>query len=308
MKSFTFFLFAGVLMSACTSYVPVRKTLPPEIILPENKGNFLFVDRFDHTGLEYNNDNKVEVFEIGQESFVKGLKAGFDTSQIYNLTLSDTLIASHSAHEPANNLDPETVYKLCKSSNQEYLLTLDNYHLYFDQDVEVVENEDGSKSRTAYYDLVVNTYITIYTKEGEIIDKIKDELRIYHNKRGVLSGLLAVGPSMGKADENVLIISDELGRKFIQKLYPLDIVEEREFYTSKEFTSAFKYYTMQNWQEVESELSKYKDNPDNKISGRAAYNLAVLYENINKPELMVYYYNIARQKLGSNTPFLPINQ
>jgi len=104
MKNLILLLIAGVLMSSCTSYVPVRKTLAPEITLPGNKGDFLFLDRFNPKDLEYNNENKIEVFDMGQRSFEEGLKAGFDTSRLYNLALSDTLIPSHSAHEPANNL------------------------------------------------------------------------------------------------------------------------------------------------------------------------------------------------------------
>ncbi len=306
MKTNLIFALLIATLSSCTSYVSVQKTLPPEIIIPDNEGDFLFVNRFVYTDLDYNNENKKEVFSMGQKSFVEGLKAGFDTSQYYHLTLGDTIIKAHSAHEPAANLSPTDVLTLCEQFNQEYLLTLDNYDLFFFQDVEVVEDEDGSKSRTAYYDLVVNTYVTIYSKDGLIIDKIKDELRIFHDKRGVISGLLAVGPSMGKADKNAILISDELGRKFIQKFYPMNIMEERLFYTSKEFSRAYNNYLMQNWVSVESDLQQIAENPDKKTSGRAAYNLAVFYENRNKPDLMKYWYNIAKQKLGSDIPRLPI--
>ena len=307
MKNLALLLLLATFLSSCTSFVPVRKTLPPELVLENNSGDFLFVNRFDHSGLEYNNENKIEVFEMGQKSFIQGLKAGFDSSRLYHLTLSDTLIAAHSAHEPANNLPHEIIFDLCESYNQNYVMTLDNYNLYFDQDVEVVEEEDGSKTRTAYYDLVVNTYITIYSRDGEIVDKIKDEQRIQHDKRSVISGLLAAGPSMGKADKNAVLISDDLGRKFIQKFYPLNISEERIFYTTKEFSKAYNNYLVSNWEAVESELHLYKDHPDKKISGRAAYNLAVLYENLNRPSEMQHWYRMAKQKLGSETPFLPVN-
>ncbi|MCK5470469.1 MAG: hypothetical protein KAI99_18230, partial [Cyclobacteriaceae bacterium] len=231
----TFLVLLSTIFYSCTSYVPVQKTLPPEIVLPEQTAEFLFIDRFEPDDLDFNNENKIEVYEIGLESFIAGLEAGFDTSRYFHLTLSDTLMPSHSAHEPAYNLSQDVVQILCREYNQNYLLTLDNYDLFFDQEVEVVE-EDGSKSKTAYYDLVLNTYITIYSAKGQIVEKMQDELRILHDKRGVLSGLLAIGPSMGKADKNVLLISDELGRKFIQKFYPLTVSELREFYATKEFT------------------------------------------------------------------------
>ena len=297
----TFLILLSTIICSCTSYVPVQKTLPPEIVLPEQTAEFLFIDRFEPDDLDFNNENKIEVYEIGLESFIAGLEAGFDTSRYFHLTLSDTLMPSHSAHEPAYNLSQDVVQILCREYNQNYLLTLDNYDLFFDQEVEVVE-EDGSKSKTAYYDLVLNTYITIYSAKGQIVEKMQDELRILHDKRGVLSGLLAIGPSMGKADKNVLLISDELGRKFIQKFYPLTVSELREFYATKEFTKAFKAFQMQDWRTVEEELMILTKSPDPKIEGRAAYNLTVLYENLNRTSEMEFWHRRAVEKLGSKIP------
>ena len=160
-------------------------------------------------------------------------------------------------------------------------------------------NDDGSKSKTAYYDLVLNTFITIYTCDGNVIEKLKEELRILHDKRGVLSGLFAVGPSMGKADENVVIISDELGRNFIKKFYTTDISEMRIFYPNKEFTTAYKAYKRKDWNTVEKELIQLTEHSNVKTQGRAAYNLAVYYENQGKVSEMEYWYRRAEDKLGS---------
>jgi len=308
MRSFfitSFPIILSVYLYSCTAYVPVQKTLPPEIVLPEETADFLFVNRFESDDLDYNNENKVEVFEMGVENYISGLKSGFDTCRLFNLILSDALFPSHSAHEPAYNLSREIVQTLCSEYDPDYIFSLDNYDLFFDQDVEVEEYDDGSKSKTAYYDLVLNTYITIYSRDGNVVNKMKEELRILHDKRGVLSGLLAVGPSMGKADENVIKISDELGRMFIQKFYPTHISELRVFYSTKEFASAYKAYKLKNWNTVEQELTELTKHSESKIQGRAAYNLAVFYENQGKTAEMEYWYRRAEEKLGSlpNDPY-----
>lgn len=293
----------STIICSCTSFVAVQKTLPPEIFVPEETADFLFVDRFEHADLDFNNKNKIEVYDIGSESYILGLKAGFDTSRFFHLTLEDTIMPSHSAHEPAFNLTTDVVLKLCREYNQNYLLTLDNYDLFFDQEVEVIEDEEsGSKRKTAYYDLVLNTYVTIYNSQGEVVDKIKDEIKIFHNRRTVLSGLFAIGPSMGKADKNTLLISDELGRKFIQKFYPLTISEMREFYNTKEFSNAAKAYQKQDWQTAEEELLNLTKSPDPKIQGRAAYNLSVLYENLDRVSEMDFWHKKAVEKLGNKIP------
>lgn len=277
----------------------VQKTLPPEIVLKEDSADFLFVNRFKPDDLDYNNENKVEVFEIGVENYIKGLQSGFDTCSNYNLIMSDTMIPSHSAHEPAYNLSQRIIQELYDSYKSDYIFSLDNYDLYFDQEVVVDEDDDGSKSKTAYYDLVLHTYITIYGIDGSVIDKMKEELRILHDTRGVVSGLLAVGPSMGKADENVVKISDELGRAFVKKFYSINVKERRVFYANKEFKTAFQAYQRRDWETAERELTLLTKHPEEKIQGRAAYNLGVLFENLGKDEEMAYWYGRAEEKLGS---------
>lgn len=297
-----FFISLIAICSSCISYVTVQKTLPPETILPKETADFLFVNRFEPDDLDYNNKNKIEVYDIGLENFIRGLKAGFDTSRHYHLTLSDTLLPSHSAHEPAFNLTPEIAKKLCQDYQQDYVLTLDNFDLFFDKEIEVTENDDGSKNKTAYYDLVLNTFITIYDVDGQSIEKIQDEIRILHKERMVLSGLFTIGPSMGKTDKNTRLISDELGRDFILKLYPLSISEMRKFYATKEFSNAFKAYNMQKWTTVEEELIKLTKSSDSKVEGRAAYNLSILYENLNRTSEMEFWHRKALDKLGSKMP------
>ena len=295
----TLLILFTIFFGACTSYVPVQKILPPEIILHEETADFLFVNRFEPDSLDFNNENKIEVFEMGVDSYIAGLKAGFDTSRHYTLILSDTIFPSHSAHEPAYNLSARIIDYLHRVYHATYIFSLDNYTLYFDQEVDVQEDAEGNKSKTAYYDLVLNTYLTIYDSDGKVIDKMKEEMRILHDTRGVLSGLLAIGPSMGKADKNVMKISDELGRIFIQKFYPTSVEEMRLFYATKEFSEAFKAYNHRNWAKAEEELIKLSRHADEKIQGKAAYNLGVLYENQGRLSDMEYWYRRAEEKLGS---------
>ena len=119
------------------------------------------------------NENKVDVYKMGVETYIDGLQSGFDTNEKINLIIADTTLASHSAHEPAYNLSTRIIQELSGEYNPDYILSLDNYDLFFDKEVEVEEYDDGSKSRTAHYDLVLNTYITIYSINGMALDKLK---------------------------------------------------------------------------------------------------------------------------------------
>lgn len=286
------------LLASCSTMVAVRKTSSPDIQLPVGKKEFLFASRFTADSLSFNNDNKVEVFRMGYNSFVRGLNAGYNSSRYYNITHLDSLVERYAATEPGPPISKEKVKEACLEHNANYFLSLNAYNLYFDQEVEVVKQEDGTKDRTAYYDLVVESYITMYDKDGEMLHQFHDERRIEHDKRSVISGLLAVGPSMGKADKNAVFISTELGRSFIQKFYPRAYFEQRQFYHTKVFKSAYKAYLMEDWDIVEAELLKLTETSKPEIAGKAAHNLSVLYENINRQDDMEYWREKARDLLG----------
>lgn len=284
---------------SCTSYVSVSTSIPSNIIVTGDTVQFLFINRFVPEDLDYKKDNKIEVYKLGSEKYVRGLKNGFDNDEKYRLIFADTIFPSHSAHEPANNLTMDIIENLCEQYNPDYILSLDNYDLFFDKEVEVDEYEDGSKSRTAYYDLVLNTYLTIYSINGMALDKLKEELRILYDKRSVVSGLLAVGPSIGKADDSVIKISEDLGERFIENFYPSQATELRPFYSSKEFSAAYKAFRIGDFETVETELLSLTEKPDSKVLGKAAYNLGVLYEHLGKTAEMEYWYQVAQEKLGS---------
>ena len=294
----------SVSLGGCYSLVLVNRQLPPEIRLPSDKAEILFVSRYDTNRLEFDNENKVEVFAIGARNLVLGLKWGYDADDHFHLFLSDTLLSGMASLGPVSDLQPELVRTLCKLYDREYLQTLDAYTLYFDQDMEVTENQDGSKDRRAYYDLVVVSYFTIYNQNGVAIAHSMEKGREFYDDRSVYSGLLAAGPSMGKADLWAARISREVGMNFMRNFYSQSIAVDRIFFDTQEFQTAYEAFLAKDWNLAEEELLRHSENPDPKISGRSAYNLAVLYENLGRLDEMDYWYAKSKQLLGSKTPDL----
>lgn len=287
--------------SACVTYVPVTKPLPAEIRLPDNRGEILLVNRFDTSALDFNSDNKAEVFREGLEKYIQGLADGFLSNDHFNLHPGDSLLRL-----PMVEIPPDIVRNLCDQKEKEYLMSLDDFSLYFDQEMEVIKNDDGSKSRTAHYILVAMVRTTFYDSEGSVLHRAQDQQRVLYDSRAVLSGLLAVGPSMGKAGKVVNELAYQLGSSHINKFLPGSTIEIREFFVSKGFGSAHSAYEAGNWKKAEEELLKLSESADTKVSGRAAYNLAVLYENLGAWEKTTHWYGLAKTKLGAKTPIIPL--
>jgi hypothetical protein len=107
---------------------------------------FSFYKQILSEDLDFNNENKVEVYKVGSEKYIYGLRYGFDKDEKYHFIFADTVLPSHSAHESAYNPTIDIINNLSEKYNPDYILTLDNYDLFFDKEVEVDEYDDGSKS------------------------------------------------------------------------------------------------------------------------------------------------------------------
>jgi hypothetical protein len=124
----------------------VSTSIPANILVTVDSACFLFINRFLSEDLDFNNENKVEVYKVGSEKYIDRLRYGSDQDEKYHFIFADTVLPSHSAHESAYNLTIDIINNLSEKYNPDCILTLDNYDLFLDREVEVDEYDDGSKS------------------------------------------------------------------------------------------------------------------------------------------------------------------
>ena len=114
------FITIGTFICSCTSYVSISTSVPSNIIVTGDNVKFLFVNRFVPEELDYNNENKVDVYRMGLDKYIEGLKDGFDHDEKFHLIPADTTLPSHSAHEPAYNLTRDVISNLIEKYHPEF--------------------------------------------------------------------------------------------------------------------------------------------------------------------------------------------
>ena len=178
------------------------------------------------------------------------------------------------------------------------LLVLESYNPFFNIENETIVEEDGNKTRTNYVDLIVEVGFALYAKSGELIDRVMASEAMFYQKRPALSSIIVIGPSMGKAGEEVNALSGTIGQSYIQGFYPTHEMTMRMIYTGRAFRPIAPYLKMHMWDEAIEMLLPLAESPDPKIAMRAANNLAVAYDGLDDQEAYIYWM---KRKTGQIT-------
>lgn len=293
----------SLLMSCATSTFYFLE-LPPELVLPSAIDKVAVVSAFDTTRLDFR-ENKNTVFSNGSNELIKSLVKELRQQTELNVVLLDTLISEDTLYfYPPKSIDVAGRGAFGKRAGAPLLLVLESFQVYFDKEMEVVKEEDGSKSRTAHYDLVAAASINLYDSAGYLVDEAAFEMiHPDYDSRSVLSGLLAAGPSMKKARKHAMVLSRDIGLAWVDGLFPSEVVVERYIFTNKVPKESIEALLAQDWQTAISLLTPLTSHSDRKISGKACYNLSVAYEAIGELNLAEEWRYEAGEKLGPNQRF-----
>jgi len=286
-------LFLLFLTPSCVTYISYVSTRPPAIQADTSYTEIGFINRYDYTNLPFNNENKKEVFAYGVRQLIYAMENTFRNDPTFNLTILDTLVRGQYRTDFPEALDPKFVVSLCNEKKVDMILVLEAFDAYFETETETEEYDDGSKSRTNYVDLVVQAGFSLYGKSGTLIDReMVTESRFYQS-RMALSSVLVFGPSMGKAKEEVSVLTDEIGKSYIQDFYPSSDVVMNSIYTGQDLAEAVRYMQNQQWEEAERILFPLTESPDRKLAKKAAHNLAITYDAMGDHERYRYWISRA---------------
>ncbi len=291
---------SACLFTACsTTQVTVEVLNPPEVDLRKSEAHMVVVSRIDPDSLEFDNENKAEVYKLALENYLNGLRDGFDTS--LNLTLTivpEVYFPSGNPREDAMPLSPDQVKRIIRSHRADFVLSIEKVNLWFARSTE--KDEEDVKTMQSFLTIAVTN--TLYDDDGNVYRRVWDQNDVLHDTRVVESGLLAIGPSLGKAAESARLISYDLGKWFNAKFFPKWSSEHRTFYVHKEYGSVLEAFEWGRWEEVERLLIPWTEHHDRKLSGHAAWDLSVTYQAAGDHSKAKTWSQRARELLGSGFP------
>lgn len=154
--------------------------------------------------------------------------------------------------------------------------------------VDVTRENNGSKSREAFYDIRSHLSYALYRKEGLIRtdDAVQQK---YHSSRNVASGLLAAGPNIVVQRKDAYALVFECGQEYLNRYFPGERMQYRSLFTGKGFTSVADALKRGDYEAALIESMKLTKETDVKTAAMANYNCAVLFERKNQRDEAMKY-------------------
>lgn len=274
----------GLLFAACTA--PNRlisyttDTKPPYPLSPAPE-KIIVLNMHDVAAKKYR-DNKEEVFIQLIDNLLEWLAAAIKDQ---NATAAKAL---NGFTAPGNNPD-STVLAILAREQASHAIVINTFDVYFEQtNVEVTRDPDGSKNREAFYDIVAPIEYTFYTR-GKGSRNLTVTHRKRHSSRGVISGLLAAGPSIVSRREDARDMVLDNGQLYLDHFFPGKAQRMRPVITGKGFETVNACLGRGDYECALTESLRLLKDPDREKASKAAYNCAVFFERKSQPEEMRKY-------------------
>lgn len=261
---------------SCTSVLFVDTTKPAEVPVTSEQWKVAVLNRFNPELLSFNRDKKVSVFEDGARQAFHGAIEAILQDETYDLVYIDS--TTYRTPGEKEKLNPEQVQEIYKEHPHHLLLSLEHFDTYLEQETVREQEEDGDVTKTAHYTLVTASTWMLYDSTGHVLDKIQLKEGGHYQSRAVVSGLLAVGPSLGNAGPAVNDLAWYTGSSYWSRLSPKRASYARSYYSSKNLQPAASAMAAGDWQNAITLLEPLTKSSNRKEAARAAYNLAVVYE------------------------------
>lgn len=281
------------LIASCTP--PTRiisytsQTVPIYAVDPPPK-KILLLNVYNIAAKKYR-DNKEEVFldlidSLMKRAAVKISEKGVVETKVIN------------EYTPTAGNDIDTVSALIKKFNATHAIAISFFDVYFDQTrVDVTKEDNGSKHREAYYDIVTDISYSFYSADSLIRKKDLHQSR-FHSSRSVASGLLAAGPNVVKQKDDAFRIAQDNLQEYLNYFFPGERLWHRPIFTGKGFEAVGQAISKQDYEAALVESLRLINDANAEKAAKACYNCAVLFERKNQPEEAKKYL---RQSLSLST-------
>jgi hypothetical protein len=268
-------LLISVLLFSCTRIVYISKKIVPEIPLEKEHHNIVFVNLFNYTiPANVNKKDRISYY-AGIINLTDGLSS-FSSDSSFNFSIGDTLKKSVEPGLLTTVLPVDTINNICNRFNANLLLTLDSASIFFERDT-VVNSYYGIKYRAINFKLTSMFFLSLYTDDGNLIDRSEAEQSSIFIPRSAMPGFIRV-PSISRATEEIGYLSFQAGQDYVTKFYPQIIHDTKQLYTGSIFKESNQYIFVKNWNKAIELLEQLVKNPDPVIAEKARHNLEVVKE------------------------------
>ena len=274
------------LFNSCTTIVFMNRKVPPKLVLEKQPARIIFNNYFDYQANPEIKDKHEAVYKMGIEKFARALVDLTPPNKTTIVFLYDTTHNYQNTDIIFDTLSMKNdIISSCETNNADFLLSLDSLDLYFDWEVIREDQSDGSVSKTKFFYLFCDYYLTLYDSKGIVKQRNYLKKSCFYSSRPTLGGLFTIKPNLKMAKNQIYKVANDAGKEYLSLFYPSIENCIRELYIGKVFKETNTLIKSQYYNEAIILLQDLANNPNTKLAAKAQHNLNVAkelkYNNIN---------------------------
>lgn len=267
------------LAASCSTIVNMERTYPPEALLPADSNRFLFVIFYDYQVPDFIRDSHEEGYAAAVKGFAMGLSSTIQTDPRALFMIGDSLRKGFTVISMQYPEFSDTVRALCSRYGANLLVALDSIRLRVDWDFYLAENDEGGSMLAKDFYLFSDTYMTLYSADGEVIDRCAGEKNTFVKSKYTIFGMIG-GPNIGNQKERIKLLTGSAAQDCIGKYFPFTEGYTGKLFSGGELTKLNLLITGGKPEEAVGPLTELINRSSDPMASKAEHNLAIANEII----------------------------
>jgi len=262
-------------ISSCTTIIQMQRTYPPEAELPADTNRYVFVNFYDYQVPDLIKDRHEIAYTAAVSGYAAGLAEVIRQDQRASFIIADTLRKGFTVLSMQYPEFADTVRAICREQSAGMLIALDSLNLWIDSEFYIAEDDEGGSMLAKDFYLYANSYMTLYTSDGEVIDRCAGELSDYVKSKYTIFGMIG-RPSLAGAKERVRLLAETSAKECIGKFYPFTDHYIEKLYDSGPFNKLNRRIMEGFPEETLEPLRQLAGSSDAGTAKKASWNLRVV--------------------------------
>jgi hypothetical protein len=258
-----------ILLFCCSScevlkYTTVNVEYTPRLTLKPGLTTVLLINQFDLSIIKRGTQRKKDAIKAGAIGSLR-----YAQNQLRQLPNTKVINIADSVDLKVNT---DSVKALTEKYHVDYVLALNNFYA----DIDMAE----MNSATVSYNRSAEVHFSLFDGSGVFNKKLDGTITEAHSDQpnmGLIATLIFM-PSVGGNKQSIITAAEHATQIALQDYLPYTITHQRPVFNDPIFEPAVAQIFAHNYDKADTLLQPILKSTNPEISGKAAYNLAVVYE------------------------------
>ncbi len=265
------------LTTSCTTVIQMQRTYPPEAELPANNNSYVFANFYDYQVPDFIKDKHETAYAAAVNGYAAGLAETILHDKRASFMIADTLRKGFTVLSMQYPEFTDTVRAICKEHDAALLVALDSLRLWVDQNFYITDDSEAGGIMAKDFFIHASSYMTLYTSDGEVVDRCSGELSDYIKTKYTILGMIG-GPTLAGVKDRVRALAKTSARECIGRFFPFIENYSEKLNRGSQFNKMNKMIITGHPEEALEPLRQLTLSPEPVLAKKASQNLRVANE------------------------------